>query len=652
MLGVCYYPEHWSRQLWQRDAEQMRDLGLEVVRIGEFCWSRIEPEDGLFKFKWLDEAIGILAAQGLNIVFGTPTATPPKWLIDKYPDILPVDPNTGATRRFGSRRHVDFSSENFLREAKRITEILVKRYGDHPAIIGWQTDNELGCHDTTLSASPAAKYAFQNWCKHRYQNIRKLNQAWGNVFWSMEYNNFEQIELPVLTVTEANPAHRLAYQRFASDQLVAFHRDIINIIRAHAPDRFITHNFIPMCDTEADNFALAEGLDFVSFDNYPLGRSDLFFADSERTKIEPYQRTGHPDYSAYFFDQVRGLSVGDFWIMEQQPGPVNWAHNNPRPEPGMVKFWSMEAFAHGAECVSYFRWRQIPFAQEQMHAGLLRNDSTKARAWDEIKDLQADLAKLNLHAPAYRPAKVALMTDADARWVTRIEQQGVAFDFEKVEFAFYSVLRELGIDVDFVSVDSDVSKYSLVVAPCLPVIPEHLIDTVKNSDALWLFGPRSGSKTAEFSLPDNLAPGALQTLLPVKVLSVDTTHPEQREALQYKGETYQSFGWREELEQQDCEIVATYANGSPALLKNGPLMYLGCLTDADFMRELFTDLCTELEIENYRCAEGLRVVRRNNLVFLFNYSNQTQTANITAAGDFIIGSMKVEPYSYSVFQNL
>ena len=167
MLGVCYYPEHWPESIWQQDAEQMAELGLQYVRIGEFCWSRIEPEDGRFEFEWLDKSIEILAAQGLKVIFGTPTATPPKWLIDKYDDILPVDVNTGITRGFGSRRHYDYSSENYLREALRITEVLAKRYGSHPAVVGWQTDNELSCHDTTLSASTAALNAFQAWCEKR-----------------------------------------------------------------------------------------------------------------------------------------------------------------------------------------------------------------------------------------------------------------------------------------------------------------------------------------------------------------------------------------------------------------------------------------------------------------------------------------------------
>ena len=164
MLGVCYYPEHWSEDHWPRDAQRMYDLGLRYVRIGEFAWGRIEKAEGLFDWAWMDRAIDVLGAAGLKVVLGTPTATPPKWLCEKYPDILPVDINTGQVRGFGSRRHYDFSSETYLVQAERITAAMAARYGSHPHVAGWQTDNELCCHDTTMSASPAALEKFRVYC--------------------------------------------------------------------------------------------------------------------------------------------------------------------------------------------------------------------------------------------------------------------------------------------------------------------------------------------------------------------------------------------------------------------------------------------------------------------------------------------------------
>src|SRR5690606_7677345 len=196
-LGVCYYPEHWPEEFWARDAARMAEVGIKFVRIGEFAWSKLEPMPRALRLDWLVRAMDVLGAAGLKVIVGTPTATPPRWMVDKHPDKLAVDAE-GRRRGFGSRRHCDFSHLGYREEAARITRILAEALGDHKALAGWQTDNEYGCHGTTYSYSPAARDGFRAWLRLRYGNIEALNQAWGTVFWSMEYNGFEQIELPNL----------------------------------------------------------------------------------------------------------------------------------------------------------------------------------------------------------------------------------------------------------------------------------------------------------------------------------------------------------------------------------------------------------------------------------------------------------------------
>jgi len=651
MLGVCYYPEHWPESMWAQDAQEMAALGLKYVRIGEFAWSRIESAPGVFHFEWLDRAIATLADAGLSVIMCTPTATPPKWLIDLYPDILPVDVKTGTTRGFGSRRHYDFSSENFFREAMRITEVLGQRYGEHPAICGWQTDNELACHDTTHSYSANAKAAFQQWCQQHYGNIDNLNQAWGNVFWSMEYQNFQQIELPYLAVTETNPSHNLAYRRFSSDQVIRFHDEMIAILRRYAPNRFITHNFIPMSDTQTDNAALAKQLDFVSYDNYPLGRTDLFFANAATPNFKRYMRTGHPDYASYAFDQSRGISHGPFWIMEQQPGPVNWARHNPRPEPGMVRLWSWQAFAHGAATVCFFRWRQVPFAQEQMHAGLKRTDNSPATAYAEIQQLKQELAKLPALPETPVVAEVAIVTETVAQWVTEIERQGDSYNQQQVEFAYYSALRKLGITVDFIGQDADLSAYKLIIAPCLPIVSQAFVDRCAKSNAALVFGPRSGAKTPDLTLAPNLGPGLLQQLIPVKVLSVETTRPDCHDALHFADKTYESARWREELsEHADLMVVARYHDNTPAIVQAQHNYYIGTLTCDTFLYDFFAALAKQYGITTVQLAEDLRLVRRGDLTFIFNYGATASTLNLPATTQFVVGSNQINPFDVVIYR--
>ena len=650
MFGVCYYPEHWPQAQWEQDAQMMSELGLTYVRIGEFAWSRLEPNPGELDFTWLDQAILTLNNAGLKVVICTPTATPPKWLIDQHPEILPVDPNTGATRGFGSRRHYDFSSVQYLQQSLRITRALALRYGSHNGIVGWQTDNELCCHDTALSGSSNARSAFQAWCSDQYSSIEKLNTDWGNVFWSMEYRDFTEIELPILAVTETSPAHRLAYRRFSSDQVVNYHTLMVAEIRQHAPDQFITHNFIPMNETAVDNFALAAPLDFTSYDNYPLGRTDLMLTGAPADQLRRYMRTGHPDFATYYHDQTRGLLNRSFWVMEQQPGPVNWADNNPRPAPGMIRFWTIEAFAHGADCVCYFRWRQAPFAQEQMHAGILRPDNSKTEAWPEAQQAMLEVSKLDITHQTTQSASVAIITGVEGLWVSDIEKQGEAYDFNSVQFSYYSALRELGVTVDFISVDADFSPYALIIAPSLPIINSAFVEKCKNSSAEFVFGPRSGAKTSEFGYPADLPPGLLQTLLPIRVLSVETLREDFAEVLTWNGRQYESCRWREQLDAANTEVIATYHNDEPAIVRSGQFTYLGTLTNRAFLLDFLQQQCEHNGVRTYRFDKDIRVVQRGALMFAFNYSEQPQVLPIAANTQWLLGNATVEPHGIAVWR--
>lgn len=649
MLGVCYYPEHWPQALWPRDAARMRELGLTYVRIGEFAWSRLEPTPGQWEFDWLDQAIATLAAEGLKVVLGTPTATPPKWLIDAHDDILPVDPATGRTRGFGSRRHYDFSSDSYLAHCERIVTAMAERYGENPAVIGWQTDNELCCHDTTLSASPMARDRFRQWCAARYGDIASLNAAWGNVFWSMEYRDFDEIELPVGAVTETSPAHRLAWRRFASDEVARFHDAQVAILRRLSPGRFVTHNFIPMNETGVDNHRLARDLDFAAYDNYPLGRTDLWMSGASPAEFAPWMRTGHPDFSSFFFDQTRGLAPGAFWIMEQQPGPVNWAVHNPAPAPGMVRLWTLEAFAHGAAVVSYFRWRQAPFAQEQMHAGLLRPDSTQAAAWPEVEAVVRDLATLGLDAHPAGRAKVALVVDVEAQWLGEIERQGSSYDYTRILLQYYRALRALGVDVDFIAPDGDPAGYALIAVPALAIARPASLARLADSGAILLFGPRSGAKTEDFGLPDGLSPGAVRAIVPVTVQSTETIRPGCEGAVMWNGRSYRGGAWREDIAHGAEAVEAVHDDGAPALVRQGRHRYLATLTDDALLTDLIESLLAEAGVATTRLPAALRLRRRGDLVFAINYGADPVAAPAPEGARFVLGEAMIGPRDCAVW---
>jgi beta-galactosidase len=606
-LGVCYYPEQWPESLWAEDARRMRAMGLSRVRIGEFAWSRIEPEPGRFEWAWLDRAIAILHAAGLEVVLGTPTATPPKWLVDAKPEILAWD-EQGRPRRFGSRRHYCFSSVAYREEAARICSAVCERYGRHPAVVAWQTDNEYGCHDTILSYSPGAAAAFRGWLAARYTSVGALNAAWGNAFWSQEYRSFGEVDPPNLTVTEANPAHRLDYQRFASDEVVSFNRMQTGIIRRHSPGRDVVHNFMGFF-TGFDHFGVSADLDAATWDSYPLGFLDQGWDDAA-TKLL-YLRQGHPDFAAFHHDLYRTCGQGRMWVLEQQPGPVNWAPNNPAPLPGMVRLWTLEACAHGAELVSYFRWRQAPFGQEQMHAGLLRPDSSEGPAAAEVAAVAAELRRLPTAKP--RPAPVALLFSYEAQWMLGIQPQGEAFDPLRLAFKFYTAVRALGLDVDILPPDAELSGYQLVIAPSLPVIE----DKLAAGPAHMLFGPRSGSKTRDFQIPGELPPGPLQQRLPLRVTAVESLRSGYSEAV--PGSAGAVINWLEHVETELAPRLST-VGGRGLWYQSDHVHYLAGWPDAALLLEIVGTLAAECGLPVRPLPEGLRLRRHGDVQFAFNYA--------------------------------
>lgn len=608
-LGVCYYPEHWPEDCWAGDARAMAACGLSLVRIGEFAWSRIEPAPGRFAWDWLDRAIGVLAAEGLGVVLGTPTATPPRWMLDRFPDMLAIDMR-GRPRGFGARRHYDFAHAGYRQEAVRIAAAMADRYGRDPRISAWQIDNEYGCHDTVRSYSPAAIAAFRAWCARRYGTIAALNAAWGTVFWSMTYDRFDQIGAPVETVTEPNPAHALAWRRFASDMVAGFNAAQAAALRART-EAPLLHNYMGR-ETAFDHFGTGRDLDIAAWDSYPIGfLSDRIEATAAHKSR--YLRQGDPDMQAFHHDLYRAVGNGRWWVAEQQPGPVNWAPHNPAPLAGMVRLWSWEAFAHGAEAVLYFRWRQAPFGQEAMHAGLMRPDDVPAPGLAEAAQVAREIAELPAIDPA-PPAPVAIVFDYASAWAWEVQPQGADFDYFGLVLAVYAAARSLGLSIDILPTDSDrLADHPLVLIPALATLPEPLAAQIAAHPGCVVLGPRSGAKTAEMATPLPLPPSL--PWFDCRVTRVESLPPGEEVPLSGGGAIRR---WREHLEGR-AEVLETDPGGAPLVMADGPLRYWGGWPDAAALRRSIAGACAAAGVATEPLPEGLRLRDTGRHRFAFNY---------------------------------
>ncbi|OYT87911.1 MAG: beta-galactosidase [Burkholderiales bacterium PBB6] len=654
-LGVCYYPEQWPREQWASDARRMRELGIRLVRIAEFAWARMEPSPGQFEWAWLDDAIATLAAEGLKVVLGTPTAAPPAWLVQRHPDVLPVDAH-GRTKAFGSRRHYCFSSEAFHAASERIVTAMAQRYGQHPAVVAWQTDNEYGCHDTVLSYSPAALAGFRRWLAQRYGSIHTLNAAWGTAFWSLQANSFDDIGFPVGQPTGALPTHALDFRRFASDEVLRYNRMQVRVLREHAPGRDVLHNFMGMFG-EFDHHAMGADLDVAAWDNYPLGFTDTAPFISEADRLS-WARTGHPDISAFHHDLYRGICKGRWWVMEQQAGPVNWAHWNAMPLPGMVRTWTWEAFAHGAEVVSYFRWRQLPYAQEQMHSGLHTPDDVRDLGGEEAAQVARELAALPddavlADATTTTTAPVALVFDYSAKWMTDIVPQGADMSYFGQVFGAYSALRQLGLDVDIVGPDAPLDVYRMVVVTGLTHLTPALSARLQALSAVVVLGPRTGSKTEHLGLSSQRAGAApLGLAMHLPITAVDSMRPGlQQPVVGVSGdELGQPLGhghqWRDLAQlhaDSAARVLARYEDGYPAWVQQGRWFRQCGMVDAPLQARWFTEAARLADLPVVNLPAGLRLRRRGDWLFAVHRGPGHVQVPAPAGTSFVLGDARIGP---------
>lgn len=624
-LGVCDYPEHVAAEAWREHAEKQKALGLTFVRLAEFAWSLIEPHKGQFNWQWLDDAIAVYEEFGLKIVLGTPTATPPAWLISDHPEILPID-EAGGVKKFGSRRHYDYASPVYLEHSRRIVTEMAKRYGNHSSVAGWQIDNEHGHEGSAISYGGASAQAFPKWLQKRYTTLENLNNAWGTVFWSQQYTAWEQISPPNRTaVGQPNPSHTLDYRRFCSDMIEYFQSEQIDILRRLSPDRFITHNFV-IFSSDIDIYRIAEKLDFVAWDSYPIGMLEFFATWETEDNKTRFARTGHPDLVSVNHDIYRGLKNGKpFWVMEQQCGHANWAQYNPLPADGAVKLWSTQAWAHGADAVIYFRWRAAHMAQEIMHSGLLQADGREDRGFHEVMDF--DKTEFSTGPVKNR---VALLNDYHSLWMYSRQRHNQDLSYWRQFMLYYRVFRKLGIGVDIIHPNQmNPEDYDLVVAPCLLLNDPEIAGVLKNAakKSQLILGPRTGFYDVSGKVPTHGQFEFIEDLVGIKLANFDSMRPTLSQTVTCTdGEShYNAILWCEAYDVDDAEILYHYEDGplktKAAVTQKGNTTVIGAHSP-DLARAIIKDKLDNLGMQTYAMPEGVRLSRRDGLTFLLNFNEK------------------------------
>jgi beta-galactosidase len=550
-FGVDYYPEHWPEERWAEDAELMSAAGFNVVRLAEFAWAKMEPQDGQFDFDWLDRSIEILAKHGIQVVLGTPTASPPPWLMAKQEDLFIVD-RSGIRRTYGLRREYCPNNPCYHQHTERIVTAMVEHYKDHPAVIGWQIDNEFGdrCFCRICQAE------FHKWLQKKYVCLDEVNKRWGTVFWSHIYTDWSQIPLPLDTGISANPGLGLDYYRFMSDAYRNYQKFQIDIIRRYTKEQFITHNLMGFGYNQLDYYDLASDLDFVSWDNYIRLQWNM------KAAVDP-------SHAALSADTMRSLKKSNFWVIEQQSGAGGWEVVAVPPKPGELRLWTYQSIAHGADAILYFRWRTCHTGTEQNWHGILDHHGIPGRRYSETVQVGKELQKIGeFIIGSQLKAQIAIMQSYDTRFAFQIQPNNPRFGYESQIQHIYTGFFNVNIPVDIISEKDPLAGYKVVLVPAMYVLTEQTARNLEHfaaSGGVVVFTPRTGVKDVANAVINMKLPGLIAEMAGVEVDEYISMPVDEDNLVRFVLPNLQAefpvLVWADILKPTTAEVVARYVEG-------------------------------------------------------------------------------------------
>jgi len=639
-FGGDYNPEQWAPDLWREDVRLMREAGVNVVTLGVFAWSWLEPEPGRFEFDGMDEVMALLHEGGICVDLATPTAVPPAWLVQRHPEMLPVMED-GEVFGFGNRLHFDPSSPVYREHAAAIVRALAERYAQHPAVSMWHIGNEFG----PVSYTSESSVAFRRWLEERYGDLDALNDAWYTRFWGQTYTDWEQVEVPAVPRSSSNPARRLDYRRFPSDAMLECFVAERDIVRSYRSDVPIVTNFMRFYK-HADYWRWAREENAAALDIYPdPGRPDSRVA------------------AALNFDLMRSLKRGPWLLMEQAASAVSqWRVNNVK-RPGLMRLGSYQAVAHGADSVQFFQWRASRGGHERFHSAMLPHSGTASRTWQEVRGLGRELGRISEVAGTRSDAEVAVLFDWDAWWGL-VDSHGLPrndFDYPELVTEHYRPFLEHRIPVDVVSYDSDLSRYRLVVIPNAYLVSDRFITELER------FAAAGGTVVTSFfsgivdennQVRQPAYPGGFRRLIGCYIDEFQPARGGERFDLRFApgaepggerrggadagGATAGASWWQDSIRLESATALAAYSSGlqagRPAITENralgGRVVHLGTRLDPDALDRLLVGVAADAGAASVLPAAPpwveatVRVSESHRYLFLLNHS-ETEAADLT-----------------------
>ncbi|MBB3125355.1 beta-galactosidase [Paenibacillus rhizosphaerae] len=640
--GGDYNPDQWEKPIWDEDLRMFKLAGIDVTTLNVFAWAKNQPDEETYDFGWLDEIMDKLHEQGVGVCLATSTAAHPAWMARKYPDVLQVDFN-GRKRKFGGRHNSCPNSTNYRRFAVRMAEKLAERYKDHPALLIWHINNEYGGAGNCYCDN--CERAFREWLKARYGTLEEVNRAWNTSFWSHTFYDWDEIVLPS-GLSEEWPSVNgrqasnfqgisLDYMRFHSDSLLECYKLEYEAVKKHTPDIPVTTNLMGAFK-KLDYHKWAKHMDVVSWDNYP--RFDT-----------PQSIVGMRH------DLMRGLKDGlPFMLMEQTPSQQNWQNYNSLKRPGIMRLWSYQAVARGADTIMFFQLRRSIGACEKFHGAVIEHAGHEhTRVFRECAQLGKELEKLgDTLLDARVQAKVAIVFDWENWWAIEMSSgPTIALNYVDEVHKYYDALFRSGIPADVIGVEADLSSYEIVIAPVMYMVKQGIADKLERyveAGGTLITTFLSGIVDENDLVKTGGYPGELRKLLGIWAEEIDALLPSQKNRIILQGDTsglkseYECGMLCDLIHSEGAEVKAVYGDdfyrGMPALTVNkfgaGEAWYLATSPEAAFLQDWLHELYTSKNIAPLvlDMPDGvettLRVKDGQGYLFVLNHNEDAVTVNL------------------------
>ena len=662
--GADYNPEQWlhDKSIWDEDMRLLQLANCNELSVGIFSWAKLEPREGEYDFSFLDEVIERIGKAGGKVILATPSGARPRWLAEKYPEVL-RDWGDGVKEHFRGRHNHCLTSPVYREKVAAINTKLAQRYGRNDTVVAWHISNEYG----GWCKCPLCTKAFQEYLREKYDNdIEKLNHAYWTTFWSHTYDRFDQIEAPGKYTEGGTHGLNLDWRRFVTEQTVSFIENETAPIRKYSPHLPVTINMM-FEFYDLDYHKVAKAIDIASWDSYPEWHSGDDAIIAEKT--------------AFWHDLYRCLKDRPFLLMESTPSLVNWKSHNKLKRPGLDVLSSMQAVAHGSDSVQYFQWRKSRGSSEKFHGAVVGHDGTEhTRVFRSVQKTGQWLQKIDQVAGTLTDAKVAVLFDWENMWALD-DCQGYCNEGKKYFDTCYAYHRQFwqrGIDCDVVSPKADLSRYKLVVAPMLYLVDS---ETAQNLEGYvhgggTLYGTYMLGTVNETDLCHlGGIPGlGLRKVFGILAEEVDTLYPHDRQHAELEGRLHELVDYCELVHAEGAQVLSSYADGwykgMPAVTEHvygqGRAVYQACRDTGSLADQVFGKLLEQLGISSLVECDGIlphgltahsRTDGVHTYLFVENYDDQ-QTYQVQlrkAMTDMesgeVVSTLTLPPYGLRVLKS-